>query len=40
MMTIYSDTFHWSGITPIFDTITDIDLITEFDFLPNCEGFP
>ena len=40
MMTIYSDTFHWSGITPIFDPITDLDLITIFDFLPNCERFP
>ena len=40
MMTIYSDTLHWSGITPIFDPIADIDLITEFDFLPNCERFP
>ena len=37
MMTIYSDTLHRSGITPIFDPITDLDLITEFDFLPNCE---
>ena len=36
MMTNYSDTLHWSGITPIFDPITDLDLITEFDFLPNC----
>ena len=40
MMTIYSDTLHWSGITPIFDRITDLDLITEFDFLPNSERFP
>ena len=40
MMTIYSDTLHWSGITPMFDPITDLDLITEFDFLPNCERFP
>ena len=39
-MTIYSDTLHWSGITPIFDPITDVDLITEFDLLPNCERFP
>ena len=31
----HSDTLHWSGITPIFDPITDLDLITEFDFLPN-----
>ena len=40
MMTIYSDTLHWSGVTPIFDPITDLDLITELDFLPNCEWFP
>ena len=40
MMTIYSDTLHWSGITLLFDPITDPDLITEFDFLPNCERFP
>ena len=40
MMTIYSDTLHWSGITPILDPITDLDLITEFDFLPNWERFP
>ena len=31
-MTIYSNTLHWSDITPIFETITDLDLITEFDF--------
>ena len=31
MMTIYIDTLHWSGISPIFDPITDPDLITEFD---------
>ena len=40
MMTIYSDTLYWSGITRIFEPITDLDLITEFDFLPNCERFP
>ena len=39
-MTIYSDMLHWSGITLIFEPITDLDLITEFDFLPNCERFP
>ena len=32
MMTIYSDTLYLSGITPIFDLFTDLDLITEFDF--------
>ena len=31
-MTIYSDTLHWSDITPIFDPVTDLNLITEFDF--------
>ena len=40
MMTIYSDILHWSGITPIFDPITDLDLITKFDFLPIIERFP
>ena len=28
---------YWSGITLIFDPITDLDIITE---LPNCERFP
>ena len=37
IMTIYSDTLHWSGITPIVDHITELDLITEFDFLPNLQ---
>ena len=32
MMTIYSDTLHWSDITRIVDLVTDVDLITEFDF--------
>ena len=40
MMTIYSDTLHWSGMTPSVDPITDINLITEFDFLPNWERIP
>ena len=35
-ITIYSDTLHWWDITPIFLPFTDLDLITEFDFLPNC----
>ena len=34
MMIIYIDTLHWSGITPIFDIFTDLDLNTEFDRLP------
>ena len=40
MMTIYSDTLIWSGIAPIFDPITDLDLIIEIDFLPSGERFP
>ena len=39
-MTIYSSTLHSSDITPIFDPVNDLDLITEFDFLPNYAGFP
>ena len=38
-MTIYSDTLHWSGITQMFDPVTNLDLIIEFDFLPNCARF-
>ena len=30
---------HLSGITPVFDPITDLDLITEFDFLRNSKRF-
>ena len=32
MMTIYSESLRWSGMTQIFDPVTDFDLITEFDF--------
>ena len=39
-MTIYSETLNWSGITLIFDPITDLELMTQFDFLPNCDMFP
>ena len=37
----YLYTLHSSGITPIFDPVTDVDLFTEFDFLlvPNCARF-
>ena len=39
---LYCDTLHWSDITPIFDPVTNMDLITEFDILPtcNCARFP
>ena len=39
-MTTCSDTLLWSDITPTFDPVTDLDLITEFNFLPNCARFP
>ena len=29
-----------SDITPIFDPVTDLDLITKFEFLPNYARFP
>ena len=38
-MTIYSGTLHWSDITLIYDPVTDLDLITEFGFLPNNARF-
>ena len=39
MMTIYSDTLHWPGISPIFDPITDLGLITECDFYLLARSF-
>ena len=38
-MTICSDTLRLSDVTSIYDPVTDLDLITEFEFLPNCAGF-
>ena len=35
-MTMNSDTHYWSDIRTIFHPVTDLDLIIEFDFLPNC----
>ena len=32
-MVIYSDTLNWSNITPIFEPITELDLITNFDLI-------
>ena len=32
-MTIYSDTLNWSDIAPICELITELDLITDFDFI-------
>ena len=32
-MVIYSDTLNWSDITPIFEPITELDLITNFDLI-------
>ena len=38
-MTIYSDTLHWLDIAPVFDPVTELDIITELDFLPYCARF-
>ena len=32
-MVIYSDTLNWSNITPIFEPITELGLITNFDLI-------
>ena len=32
---ICNDTLHWAYITPTCDLATELDFITEFDFLPN-----
>ena len=32
-MVIYSDTLNWSNITPIFEPITELDLITNFELI-------
>ena len=41
---ILDDQLQWHPkciyIIPIVDSVTELDLITEFDFLPNCAGFP
>ena len=38
-MIIYSNTVHRSDITQIIDPVTALDLIIEFDFIPNCAKF-
>ena len=37
-MVIYSDTLNWSDITPIFEPITELDLITNFDLINKFSG--
>ena len=32
-MVIYSDTLNWSKITPIFEALAELDLITNFDLI-------
>ena len=36
---ICSDDIQWSDITKTCDIVAKVDLITEFDFLPNCLKF-
>ena len=39
-MTIYNDTLNWSDITPVYDLITDSDLITQIleVSIEHCNG--
>ena len=39
-MVIYSDTPNWSNITPIFEPITELDLITNVDLITKFWRFP
>ena len=39
-MTIYNDTLNCSGITPICELITELDFITDFDFIAKFWRFP
>ena len=32
-MVIYSDTLNWSDIAPIFEPITELDIVTNFDLI-------
>ena len=35
---IYSDTLNWSNGIPIYELITELDLATDFDFIPKFRG--
>ena len=39
-MTIYNDTLNWSDITPIYELITELDFITDFDIITKFWRFP
>ena len=40
VMTIYNDTLNWSDITPICELITELDSLTDFDFITKFWRFP
>ena len=40
MMTRNSDYLHYSNITPVFYSVTDLGLISEYDFFSYCMRFP
>ena len=39
-MTVYNDTLNWSDITPIWELITELDFITDFDLITKFWRFP
>ena len=39
-MVIFSDTLNWSDITPSFEPITELDIMTILTLLPNIGSFP
>ena len=39
-MTMYNDTLDWSDTTPIYELITELDFITDFDLITKFWRFP
>ena len=39
-MTVHNDTLNWSDITPIYELITELDFITDFDLITKFWRFP
>ena len=39
-MTKYSDTLNWSDITPTCEHNTELDLVTDFEFITKFRKFP
>ena len=39
-MTMYNDTLNWSDITQVYDLITELGFITDFDLISKFWRFP